>query len=229
MDFLDEIATPTQTEQTSAQADNEPTDNTQNASNEPQTDAATEPENTDSTDSGSKYSNVVETREADADVSDLHTVADFANQLTVTNITQKNMGADGVVDKSAVYAAMRAVRHPLPVVMVGSQAYLPDSAFKAWDERPARGEGGAGSSGGKLSDEDLLRLSATARDTKDALTKRLESLQGRLNKATGLLAKRDRQLAERFGQGAWDKVDEWVSAHETEIADDTKEPATASA
>lgn len=173
-----------------------------------------------------KYTNIVETREEGNDEG-LMTISEFANQLTVKNITEKNLGADGVVDKSAVYAAMRAVRHPLPVVLVGSGAeavaLLPQAAFQAWEMRPTRGEGASGAAGGRLSDEDLLKAADVARTKRDALVKRLEGLQARIKQAENLYSKRDRQLSERFGDTGWDKVDEWVSANTPEIADDEKD------
>ncbi len=183
--------------------------------------------NSDSTDSGDseskpKYTNIVETREEGNDEG-LMTISEFANQLTVKNITEKNLGADGVVDKSAVYAAMRAVRHPLPVVLVGDAALLPSAAFEAWDTRPTRGEGASGTTGGRLSDEDLFKAADVARTKRDALVKRLEGLQARIKQAENLYTKRDRQLSERFGTDGWTKVDEWVSANTAEIADDEKD------
>lgn len=172
-----------------------------------------------------KYTNIVETREEGND-SDLMTISEFANQLTVKNIQEKNLGADGVVDKSAVYAAMRAVRHPLPVVLVGdgasAVALLPQAAFQAWEERPTRGEGASGGAGGRLSDEDLFKAADVARTKRDALVKRMESLQARMKQAENLYTKRDRQLSERFGTDGWTKVDEWVSVNTPEIADDEK-------
>jgi len=232
VDFLNELAT---AEQSGGTASDSNVPNTQVANGTAKT-SDNEANANDSTDSaadsangstaGQKYSNVVETRPEDADVSDLYTVSDFASKLTVRNITEKGMGADGIVKDSNVYAAMRAVRHPLPVVLVGEPAnptaYLPEAAVAAWDSRPARGEGAATGSGGRLSDDELFRLSAQVRDKRDALQKRLASLQNRIAQAENLFNKRDRQLSERFADSGWDKVDEWVSANTEEIPDDEK-------
>lgn len=146
-------------------------------------------------------------------------VSEFANELTVRNITVKGMGADGVVDKSVVYNAIKAVRHPLPVIVVGDTAYLGPDAFIAWDERPARGEG-SGTSGGTLSDDDLFRRAADVRDKVDALTRRVASTQERLAKAQTLLAKRENQLSAR-GR-TWIDVEDWVSANEAVIPDNAE-------
>jgi len=155
MDFLDELApasVPTQPAQVSPVA-TEPQSG-------PDTQVSTEApvEGTESSEK-SKYTNVSATfAEGDKGIPDgLLTVSDFANKLTVRNIVEKNLGADGVVDKSAVYAAMRAVRNPLPVVLVGDTAWLSPDAVAVWDERPARGEGAERQSRESRDQEHLFR------------------------------------------------------------------------
>lgn len=173
----------------------------------------------------SKYPNVVATYASLDEVPEdlkLHTPAEFAGLLTVRNVTTKNMGLDGIVKDSAVNSALRAVRHPLPVVLVGETAYLSESAFTDWDNRPVRGEGATGG-GGRLSDDDLLKAAASARDSVDSLTRRLDSIKTRLAKAETLRTKRTRQLTERFAgeseTSLWERVDAWASANEATVPD----------
>jgi hypothetical protein len=159
---------------------------------------------------------------ASAGFTDLLTVAEFANELTVRNLTTKGMGADGIVDKSTVYVAMRAVRNPLPVVLVDDTAYLQRSSMTDWDNRPVRGEGtSASGSASTMTNDKLLRVSADARDKRDALQRRLESLQARLAAAEKLVAKRGTQLTARGL--SWDAVDAAASDAETTIPDNGDE------
>lgn len=229
--FLDEIAS------TSENTDNT-TDNTATDADTAQAPSNTEtPTGPDTTvtapvaesTSESKYSNVkagyATLEEAEAAEGKLHTVAEFAGLLTLRNVSERNMGLDGIVKDAAIYTAIRAVRSPLPVVLVADTAMLADTAFEAWDARPTRGEG-ATSTGGRLSDDDLLKAAATARDNVDALTRRKASIETRLAKADTLKAKRVRQMQERFTgvdlDALWTKVDEWASANEATLADTTQ-------
>lgn len=209
-DFLNELAQPAKVE-----------DNTEHpATAEVGPDTAVEaPDTADD----QKYKNVLESREDGANTDDLLTVTEFANRLTVRNITEKGMGADGVVDKANIYTAMRAARNPLPVVLVGEAAWLPafEVAAEAWDARPARGEGTGTGTGGKLSDDDLKRLSWKSFDNVAKLAKRKESLDSRIAKAEKLAEKRRRQLAERNISEA--DVEEFAAANEETINDEVKD------
>lgn len=172
--------------------------------------------------SESKYTNVVATYEPGSEPEGLKTVSDFASELSIRNVlaaqaSGKGATAADLVDKSAIYVAMRAVRNPLPVVLVGKTAMLPPEAVQAWDERPVRGEG-TGPTGGTLSDEDLYKAADRARSSVSALEKRLASVSDRLSKAKKLQEKRSNQLTAR--NLTWDQVDEWAAANETEIADE---------
>lgn len=221
LNFLDEVAGPN----TAVQTETVENDNSDNASTE-------NTENVENTTGDSKYTNVTATYGSEEEVPEgtkLYTVTEFTAALTVRNITERNMGVDGVVKDSAVYTAMRAVRHPLSVVLVDGNAFLTDAAFAEWDSRPERGTGAA-SNGGRLSDDDLLKAANAARDKVDSLTRRMASLTSRLDAARKLHAKRERQMTDRFSTDAdtaWTRVDEWASANEVEAADDNDETEAA--
>lgn len=193
-----------------------------------ETTAKTEGE-TGTTGEKAKYPNIVETREADADTSDLLTVTEFASRLTVRNVQRAieqgkpEEATNGIVQPSAVYNAQKAARNPLPVVLVGDTAYVQafEVSSEAWDARPTRGEGAGTTGGGKLADEDLLRLSWKATNEVDRLEKRLASVQANLEKANKRKAMRGRQLSER--SFTWEQVEEWGAENDNgeEIADDT--------
>lgn len=217
LDFLDELATPSQDEATPV-ADSI----TASAAGPDTTVPETAPAEGNSED-GPKYPNVLNTLPEGSEIPENYfTIADWSKNLTVRNVLPpeaggKGMGADGVVDKNAVYAATKAVRNPLPVVLVGDTVYLGPEAVEAWDARPVRGEG-AGSTGGQLSDEDLLKAAARARSQVTFLKGRLASISDRLNKATTLQEKRSKQLTARNMD--WVKVDEWESANEEVLPDE---------
>lgn len=172
-----------------------------------------------------KYPNIVETRDEGADVTDLLTATQFANKLTVRNVLKAAEAGetpeDVTVPVTNVYTAMKASRHPLPVVMVGDTAYLQnfDLSAHAWDERPTRGEGGT-AAGSKLDDDRLMALSWKTYEEVEKLTKRLASVQERLNKANKRKEMRSRQLDERGI--SWTKVEEYAAENLNgeEIADD---------
>lgn len=226
LNFLDEVAGPNTAVPTSdiETVDNASTDN--NAENSENAD------NTENPTGDSKYTNVTATYGSEAEVPEgtkLYTVTEFTAALTVRNIVERNLGVDGVVKDSAVYTAMRAVRHPLSVVLVDGNAFLTNDAFVEWDSRPERGTGAA-SNGGRLSDDDLLKAANAARDKVDSLNRRMASLTSRLDAAKKLFAKRERQMTDRFNTSAdtaWTRVDEWASANEVEAADDNDETEAA--
>lgn len=164
----------------------------------------------------SKYGNVVASYPDGTEVPGLLTVAEFTNELTIRNF-DKGMRHDGIVRDASVYTAMTAKRHPIPVVLVGDKAFLPQEAFDAWENRPVRGEG-TGGPASRRSDEDLLKVSANARESLAKTEKRIENLLGRRDKERKLVERYDRQLSERFGDNAWAKVDEWISANEATTA-----------
>lgn len=172
----------------------------------------------------SKYTNIIASYgEGDPEIpAGLQTVTEFANELTVRNITQLGLGAPGVVDKAGVYASMKATKNPLPVVMVGNTAFLPKEAVAVWDAKPARGEGSGTTSGGKLEDDDLLRLAGDVRDKVSDLEKRLARTAERLENTKKLMSKRTAQLQARFGDEGWAKVEEYQATHEATIPDDNE-------
>lgn len=230
--FLDELATTQAAHQPTNEHTAEDTvSNDENATENVGPDTSVSAQDAQSAPSGdgdentSKYPNVsavYATRDEVPEDVNLYTVAEFSARLTVRNVTERNLGIDGIVKDSAVYTAMRALRHPLPVVLVGETALLGDEAFQAWDARPARGEGTT-STGGRLSDEDLLKAADKARNDVDSLNRRLNSLKARLDKADKLQTKRERQLSERFAgldtDALWAKVDEWAAAQEVEMTE----------
>lgn len=167
-----------------------------------------------------KYGNVLATYPEGAEVDGLMTVAGFAAELTFKNFENGLRGVEAQVVPNDIYQVIRAKRHPLPVVLVGDKAFIPQEAFQAWAERPTRGEG-TGASGSRRSDEDLLKLSAKAREELLKTENRIEALLGRRDKERKRLEKYSAQIFERFGENAWAKVDEWVSANES--AEETEE------
>lgn len=177
------------------------------------------------TETGSKYGLILGTYDDDSAPDGLMTVKEFAAELTYKNFEAGLRGVDAMVDSQAVYTAMKAKRHPLPVVLVDDSAYLPTEAFEAWANRPVRGEGGTSVAGSRRSDDDLLRLAAKARSDAMKLSDRKVRLEERLEKAKNTAVKYGRQLRERFGEVGWAKVDEWVSANEADsaISDENEE------
>lgn len=213
LDFLDEAGTATpESAQTPATQDNTNTDATgpDTAVSAPGADAADKP----------KYTKVTATYPEGTEVPDgFKTISDFAGELSVRNVLAAQAAggaasAADLVDKSAIYAATRAVRNPLPVIVIGETAYLGPDAVTAWDNRPVRGEGGTSSgAGGTLTDEELFKAANAARDSRVKLEKRLASIRDeRLPKAQKLEAKRDNQLKVR--NLTWEQVEEWASAQE---------------
>lgn len=184
--------------------------------------------NTEAKEDKPKYPLIVETREEGADTSDLLTPTQFAAKLTVRNVLaeaqkteNQNLEDPGLtVPVTNIYTAMKATRHPFPVVLVGETAYLQkfDVSAKAWDERPTRGEGSSATSGGKLDDEDLKRLAWKSYEDQETLYKRRNRLNERISKSEKLYAMRKRQLGER--QIAWETVEKWAEENtEEEIPD----------
>lgn len=180
-----------------------------------------------------KYPNIVESREEGADVSDLLTPTQFASKLTVRNVLKENSKPTDeqnledpslTVPVTNVYTAMKAARHPIPVVMVGDTAYLQsfELSAHAWDERPTRGEGGT-TAGSKLDDDRLKALSWKTYEEVEKLNKRLDSIKERLDKATKRKDMRSRQLSERGI--SWDQVEEYAAENldGQDISDDENE------
>jgi hypothetical protein len=165
-----------------------------------------------------KYGNVVRTLPEGADTSGLMTAREFAAYMTVQKVrsaTPQQL-ADAtslVVPESAIYAAMRAQRHPLPVVLAADKAMLPVAqAEAAWNARPVRGEGAPSS---KRTDADLLKVAAKARATHAELLARLANLQERVDKAKAVVDRYTGWLTERNLD--WAAVVAW----ETEQASNT--------
>lgn len=176
-----------------------------------------------------KYTNITATYPEGTEVPDgFKTITDFAGELSVRNVLAaqaegRGASAADLVDKSAIYAATRAVRNPLPVIVIGETAYLGPDAVEAWDNRPVRGEGGTSSgAGGTLTDEELFKAANAARDSRVKLEKRLASIRDeRLPKAQKLEEKRSNQLKAR--NLTWEQVEEWASAQEVTEPDDNED------
>src|SRR5712691_1348824 len=94
--------------------------------------------NVESSEGKPKYPNVVDSfssmDEARAKYPVLYNVTDFAAQVTLRNI-HEGKGVEGFVIPNNIYTATKAVRHPLPVVLVDGTAYLPETAFDAYAAR----------------------------------------------------------------------------------------------
>jgi len=122
---------------------------------------------------------------------------DFSKKITFKLMIADGKGADGYVAAANVYAAMKAKRHPLPVVIVAGTALIPwDLGSAAWDERPVRGEGETASSG-VLTDEELLVAYGRALATLDKRVKLLKRAQEVHDKFVALVTKRESQLSVR--------------------------------
>lgn len=222
LDFLDEAgpATPQSTESVNA---------------EPAQDATTAPENTVITpgpdtevsapeaEDKPKFTLITASYPEGTEVPEGYkTVSEFAGDLSVRNVlADPSKGAANLVDKTTIAAAIKAVRNPLPVIVIGETPYLGPDAVTAWDVRPVRGEGTGGTAGGTLADEELFRLSDKVRNTVTKLEERLASVTERLNKAKATKAKRDAQLSAR-GK-TWDDVDNWAAAQEETMPDENAE------
>lgn len=101
-------------------------------------------------------------------------ITDFAGYLTVKHIQEKGAEATqaDIVDRQFFYTGVKAVRNPIPVVLVvpddaaegdyeNAKVYLPlAEAEQAYKDRPVRGEGSTAQPTSKLSDEDLLAQAA---------------------------------------------------------------------
>lgn len=162
------------------------------------------------------FSLVVATHDEGADPKELGllTVAEFAAQQTFKNFSAGLEPTEAMVQPNQVYTAIRAKRHPLPVVLVGDKAYLPAQAFEVWANRPARGEGGPSGATSKRTDEDLVKLAAENRKKLAKTQDRIEKLLARRDKEAKLAERYNRQMAERFGEDeAVKKVDEWIAAN----------------
>jgi hypothetical protein len=208
LDFLDQLASPNTAVDSENQSQGPSTDleNTESANGTDGTDSAESTESTESTESA-KYPNVVGEISDGTEYSEkLYTVADFANELSVENIQVHGLGVDGIVDKSNVYAAMKAKNVPLPVVLVDGTAYLPESAKEVFRSRPKRGDGSATSTGGRLSDSDQVRLTALAQHKLFKLRQRYAGMAERIEKAAKTADMRQRQAVERWGAEADAKI-----------------------
>lgn len=166
--------------------------------------------------SDKKYSLVVaEYSDGDRDIPDvLMTVKEFATELTFKNFEQ---GIRKQVEVGDVYNAMKAKRHPLPVVLVDDQAYLSKEAFDAWENRPVRGEGTSAVAASKRSDEDLVKLAGEAQKKLAKTAGRIEKLLNRRDKEAGLVQKYVTQLVSRFGdEEAANLVGKYIAANPDE-------------
>lgn len=166
-------------------------------------------------------------------------VSQFASYLSIRNIQSGDFASDlegAMVKDNNVYAALKATRHPLPVVLVFADdvdpsAYTTEEAQKsakvylnkvvaeaAWDERPVRGSGGT-TVGSRRSDEDLLKVAGQKRAEVAGYRARLAVLNTKLEKGEKHLARYGDELTRRGL--SWEKVDEFESNAEAskEITD----------
>lgn len=172
------------------------------------------PEQRQSEDSGSKeFSLVVGEHPDGTDPAEIKvlTVKEFATELTWKNFEK---GERKQVEPADIYNAIKAKRHPLPVVLIGERAYLPAQAFEVWENRPVRGEGTSAAAPSKRSDEELIKLTAEKQKALAKTAERIEKLLARRDKEAELVKKYTRQLVERFGEDeAAAKVAEYVAAN----------------
>lgn len=150
------------------------------------------------------------------------TLPEFAGLLTLHLLQKNGMDPKNIIDKPVIYNSARAKRHPLPVVLVwakdaeGDQskatAYIPiEEGFKAWEERPARGEGATTNTTSSTRPiEDLFKDAAGKRKDLEAMTARRDKLNERIAKATTQVEKYGKWLSDR-GK-SWDDVTAWVKS-----------------
>lgn len=183
------------------------------------------PRDSDENETEAKYGNIVATFDDGSEPDGLLTAKEFAAELTYQNFQNGLRGVDAMVDVQNVYNAMKGKRHPLPVVLVGESALLPQEAFEAWANRPVRGEGGSTVAASKRTDDDLLRLASEKRSAIIKMEARKARLVERLETAQKQAVAYGRQLRERFGDEGWAQVDKWESENEahTAISDDNEE------
>lgn len=163
------------------------------------------------------------------------TLPEFAGLLTLHLLQKNGMDPKNIIDKPVIYNSARAKRHPLPVVLVwakdaeGDQksatAYIPiEEGFKAWDERPARGEGGSTSTatGSTRPIEDLFKDASGKRAELAAVTARRDRLNERITKANVQVEKYAKWLKDR-GK-TWDDVTAWEATQEAAEENGPSEP-----
>lgn len=223
-------STPVSTETATTEAsnsDNATTEANSNSTNE----ATTETANTDTPEYGDLRGTFATMDEAEAaGFGDLITEKAFADALTVRNVLAGKM-ADGIVPVQNIYNAVKAKRHPIPVVLVDGNRYVPQAqATEAWDNRPERGEG-SGSTSGTLTDERLALLTFQVQDKVNAANRRLKVLQDKIAKDTKTMEKRNAQALARFGDNWQDVVNKAGEDAEKskEITDDESATSTAEA
>lgn len=164
------------------------------------------------------------------------TPSQFSTWKTLQNVLGGNQTESAVVKDGNVYAATKAVREPLPVVLVfaddvdpatygdaevqkNAKVYLNrDVASSAWDERTPRGTGERAPAS-KRTDDELFKVAAQKRDEATRLRKRMATLTDKLVKAEKLEARYGELLADR--SKTWDDVVAWESTQEgsKEISD----------
>lgn len=180
------------------------------------------PEQREPHDDNKDYSLVVGTYGEGEGPDGLLTVAEFAAELTFKNFEAGQRGTEAVVKDAQIYNAIRAKRHPLPVVLVGDRVYLPKDAFQVWDERPVRGEG-SGPAPSKRSDEDLIKLAGEAQKKLTKTQNRIEKLLTRRDKEAKLVERYTTQLVSRFGETeATAKVSAYVEANPDEKSEENE-------
>lgn len=136
------------------------------------------------------------------------TIAEFAGHLTFENLTKKGQGLEGIVKDQNIYTGVKA-KKALPVVLVfaddadqhdqrNAKVYLPvKEATEAYENRPARGEGGAAAASKR--DKDTL-VTGLAKKTMELakIEERLARTQEQRAKASATVQKYHGWLAEHF-------------------------------
>lgn len=224
IDELFEMTAPATTPETATDTDPTPAPNIQNAEGTENT-----AENPEEADAELIYPNVLASYDFDAfpageAPTGTATLPEFAGLLTLHLLQKNGMDAKNIIDKPVIYNSARAKRHPLPVVLVwakdaqGDQskaaAYIPvEAGFKAWDERPARGEGATpNTTGSTRAIEDLFKDASGKRADLASMTARRDRLNERIAKATTQVEKYGVWLT---GRGkSWDDVTAWEKAND---------------
>lgn len=176
------------------------------ASNE----TATEAEVASTEESTALYPNVLRTINADEYTPGTNpegtlSIPEFAAHVTIENFKGGNLDPSAVVKDQAIYAAVKAKRYPLPVVLVlGAESTDPKDArvfvpvaeaMAAWQDRPARGEGSAAAVSAR-SEGDLLNVSAKKFSALGKLQARLDRLTAQVDKTRAQHDKYVHQLAQ---------------------------------
>lgn len=187
-------------------SDNSTLDDIMNITGPDTSDTDTTDTDTSETTPNSPYPNVLRVLsasevEAGTNPEGCLTVNEFAGTLTLRAYQSGVTDLSAFVQSPAVYQALKAKRHPIPVVLVlpeGSQdladarVFIPEvEGIAAWDGRPARGSGSDAAASTRSKDE----LMATA--AKKVLER--SKIQARLDRATEQLGKADKTVAKYVG------------------------------